>query len=137
MLPALLKRRNGRGNHSRTGLCEFGRDERNARNVLVTVLAAEAEFGGELVADGVAEEERDAAAALLVEGDVEGAGDGVFAAVLVACEEDGEALFVARWVGFAQDSDDFGVGEPFRDLGAGAEAFAEFWGGSVSMSRVL
>ena len=37
-------------------------------------------------------------------------------------------MFVAGWVGFAQDADDFGVGEPFWDFGAGAETLAEFWG---------
>lgn len=43
------------------------------------VVGREAELGGELLADGLAEQEGDAAAALLVEGGLEGAGDGVFA----------------------------------------------------------
>jgi len=65
----------------------------------------------------------------LVESDVQGAGDGVFAAVVVAGEEDGETLLVAGWVGFAEDANDFGVGEPFGDVSTGAETAAEFWGG--------
>jgi len=68
----------------------------------------------------------------LVESDVEGARDGVFAAVVVAGEEDGESLLVARWVGFAEDADDFGVGEPFGDVTTGAEAAAEFWEECIS-----
>jgi hypothetical protein len=80
------------------------------------------------VADGVAEEKGDGAAALLVESHVQRARNGVLAAVLVAGEEDGEALGGAGWVGFAQDADDFGVAEPFWDFGAGAEAIAELWG---------
>lgn len=63
---------------------------------------------------------------MLVEGDVEGARDGVLAAVLIASEEDGEALLAAGRVGFAEDAYDFGVGEPFWDLLAGSETLAKF-----------
>ena len=125
--PAGLEWGNGRGDDGRAGLGELRCDEADALDVDAAVLAGEAELRGELAADGFAEEEGDGAAALLVEGHVEGAGDGVFAAVLVAGEHDGEALFVAGRVGLAQDADDFGVGEPFGDVAAGAEAVAEFW----------
>lgn len=64
---------------------------------------------------------------MLIEGDVEGAGDGVFARVLVARQEDGEALFAARRMGFAEDFNDFGVGEPFGNFLASAKTLAEFY----------
>jgi hypothetical protein len=47
---------------------------------------------------------------------------------LVAREEDCEALGAARWVGFAQDFDDFWVGKPFRDMGSAPEAASQFYG---------
>ena len=70
LLAAGVERRNGCGNNGSSGLCEFRGNEGDARNVLVAVGAAEAQLGAEFVADGVAEEEGDAAAALLVQCDV-------------------------------------------------------------------
>ena len=78
--------------------------------------AREAQFGRELAAYGIAQQEADRPAALLVQRDIERARDGVLATVLVAGEEDGEALLEARGVGFAQNADDFRVGEPFGDV---------------------
>ena len=83
-LSAVLEGRDGRGDDDGAGLCEFRGDEGDAADVAVAVFAGEAEFGGELGADGFAEEQRDGAAALLVERYVEGAGDGVLPRVLVA-----------------------------------------------------
>jgi hypothetical protein len=97
------------GDHGSAGLGQLGGDEADAVDVLLAVFAGEAQLGGELGADGVAEEERDAAASLLVEGDVEGAGDGVLAGVGVAGQEDGETLLVAGRVGLAEDLDNLGV----------------------------
>jgi len=125
--PAFLERRDRGGNNHRAGLGKFGSDESDAANVAVPVIAGEAELRGELGADGLAEEEGDGAAALLVEGHVEGAGDGVFARVLVAGKEDGETLLAAGRVGFAENADDFGVREPFGDLLTGAETLAELY----------
>ncbi len=82
--PRILKRRNRRRNGCRTRFGQFGGHEGDARDVLVAVGAREAEFAAEFVADGFAEEEGDGAAALLVQRYVEGARDGVFAAVCVA-----------------------------------------------------
>jgi hypothetical protein len=132
---AVLKRRDGRGNDYCAGLGELGCDEGDAADVAVAVFACETEFGGELGADRLAEEERDGASALLVEGDVEGAGDGVLARVLVAGQEDGETLLAAGRVRFAEDADDFWVGEPFGDLLAGTETFAEFCAGLACVLR--
>jgi hypothetical protein len=108
-----LEGRDGSGDDGGAGLGELGGDEADAVDVLLAVLAGEAQLGGELGADGLAEEERDAAATLLVEGNVQGAGDGVLAGVGVAGEEDGETLLVAGRVRLAEDLDDLRVGEPF------------------------
>jgi len=83
------------GDDGGAGAGEFRGDEADALDVLVAVLAREAELGRELVAHRLAEQEGDGAAALLVQGDVEGARDGVLARVGVARQEDGEALLVA------------------------------------------
>jgi hypothetical protein len=99
----------GSGDHGGARLGQLRGDEPNAVDVLLAVFAGEAQLGGELGADGVAEEKRDAAASLLVEGDVEGAGDGVLAGVGVAGQEDGETLLVAGRVGLAEDLDNLGV----------------------------
>jgi hypothetical protein len=61
------------------------------------------------VTHGFAEEEGDGASSLLVEGYVKGTGDGVFARVLIASEENSETLFAAGRVGFAEDFDNFRV----------------------------
>lgn len=63
---------------------------------------------------------------MLVQCDIKGAGDGVFARVLVSGEEDGETLLVARRMRFTEDLDDFGVGEPLWNLLASSETLAEF-----------
>jgi hypothetical protein len=64
---------------------------------------------------------------LLVQCDVKGASDGVFAGVLVAGKEDGETLLVAGRMRFTEDTDNFGVREPFGDFLASSEALAELY----------
>lgn len=64
---------------------------------------------------------------MLVERDVEGTSDGIFAGVLVAGEEDCETLFAARRMGFAEDFDDFRVGEPFGDFLTSSETLSKFY----------
>ena len=125
------------GDDGGAGLGQLRGHEADAVDVLLAVFAGEAELRGQLGADGVAEEERDAAAALLVEGDVQGACDGVLAGVGVAGKEDGETLLVAGRVGLAEDADDLGVGEPLGDLGAGAQTLAELGAGDVELAGGL
>lgn len=108
-LSAGLEGRNGRDDGGSAGLGELGGDKGNAGDVLVAVGAREAKFARELGAHGIAEEEGDGAASLLVEGDVEGTGDGVLARVLVASQEDGETLLAAGRVGFTENADDLRV----------------------------
>ena len=62
--------------------------------------------GIEFGEDGIAEQERDAAAALLVERDLKGLGDGVLARVVEAGQAENEALLGARRVALAQSLDD-------------------------------
>ncbi len=124
-LPAFLKGRNGRRDHGGAGLGELGGHEGDALDVLVSVGAGEAEFGGELAADRVSQQQGNGPAALLVQRHVQGARYGVFAAVLVAGQEDGEALLEPWGVGFSEHAHDFGVGEPFGDVLAGAQSRAE------------
>ena len=66
-LPAFLKRRDGRRDHRGTCFGEFGGHEGDALDVLVAVGAGEAEFGGQLAADRVAQEQGHGTAALLVQ----------------------------------------------------------------------
>lgn len=91
----------------------------------MAIIASETEFGRKLGTDGFAEKEGGGAATLLVECNLEGAADGILAAVGEASEENCEALLVARGVRLAEDFDDFGVREPFGDGGAEAETTAE------------
>ena len=128
----LLEGGDGRGDDGGAGFGQLRGHEGDPLHVRVPVRAREAQLGAqEAAADVLAQEQGDGPAALLVEGHVEGAGDGVFAAVLVARQEDGEALFEACGVRFAQHAHDFGVGEPFGDVFAAAEAGAEFCAGDV------
>ena len=131
VLARLLVRGNGGGNHGGTGAGELGGDESNALDVLVTVLASEAQLGGELVADSVTQEQGDGATALLVQGHLQGTGDGVLARVHVTCQEDGETLGRARGVGLAQDLDHLRVGEPLGDVSAGAQTATQLGAGDV------
>ena len=62
------------------------------------------------------------------------AGNGVLSTVLVTGQEDCETLLGARWVRFAEDLDDFWVGEPFWDLATCAETVAELRAGNVESS---
>ena len=62
----------------------------------------------------------------MVQSDVEGAGNGVLAGVLVARQEDGETLLAAGRVRLAEYAYDLGVGEPLGDLLASSETLAEF-----------
>jgi hypothetical protein len=124
-LAATLERCDRGSDDGGAGPCQLGRDEGDARDVCVAVLAAKAQLGGQLGAHCVAEEEGDGAATLLVQCDVECARDGVLAAVLVPGQEDGEALLVAGRVGFAQHLDDLRVGEPLGNLLTGPEALAQ------------
>lgn len=132
-----LEGRDGSGDDGGAGLGQLGGDEADAVDVLLAVLAREAELGGELGADGVAEEERDAAASLLVKGDVQSAGNGVLAGVGVAGQEDGETLLVAGRVGLAEDLDNLRVGEPFGDVSASAQTLAELGTGDVELAGGL
>ena len=120
---------------SRAG--QLAGDEGNALDVLAAVLAAEAELGRELVADSLAQEQRDRTATLLVQCHLQGAGDGVLAAVLVARQEDGETLLRARRVRLAQHLDDLRVGEPLRDVTAASEARAQLGAGDVEGAGLL
>lgn len=131
LFAGVLERRDGGSNDGGSSAGEFTRDESDALKVLVAVLAREAEFAGELLADVFAEEQGGGTAALLVKRNLERTGDGVLARVGEAGEEDGETLLVAGGVGLAEDLDDFRVGEPFRNRGAGAETTTEFGSGDV------
>jgi len=136
-LAAGLEGRDRGGDDGGTGPGQLRGHEADAVDVLLAVLAGEAKLGGQLGADGVAKKEGDAAAALLVEGDVQRARNGVLAGVGVAGEEDGETLLVAGRVGLAEDANDLGVGEPLGDLGAGAQALAELSTGNVKLASGL
>lgn len=113
------------GNDGGTALGELGGDETNAVHVLVAVVLAEAEFGGKLGADSIAEKERHGTATLLVQRDVEGTCNGVLATVDVSSQEDSESLLVAWRVGLAENAHDLGVGEPFRDVTTGSQTATE------------
>ena len=122
----VLEGRNGSGDNAGTGARELRRDKADARHVLVAVGAGETELGAESGADGLAQQQRDGAAALLVQSNLQGAGHGILAAVLVAREEDGEALLAARGVGLSQNAHHLGVREPGGDFFSCAQTFAEF-----------
>jgi hypothetical protein len=56
---------------------------------------------------------------------MQSASNGILSAILVTGEEDGETLSRTRRVRFPQDTDDFGVREPFGDFTAVAETATE------------
>lgn len=131
LVASVLEGGDGGGDDGGTGLSELGGDEGDAGDVAVAVLAAEAEFGGELGADGLADEHGDGTATALVEGGLEGAGDLVLAAVLVTSHEYGETLLAGQRVLLAEDLDDLRVGEPLGNLLAGLETVAKLGTGDV------
>ena len=122
---------NGGGDDGGTGAGQLTSDERDTLDVLVAVLAGEAQLGGELVADSVTKEQGDGATALLVQGSLQSTGNGVLAGVDVTGKEDGETLGRTRGVRLAQDLDDLGVREPLGDVSTGAQTLAELSTGDV------
>lgn len=137
VLPRVLVGGDGGGDDGGAGAGQLGGDKGNALNVGVAVLAGEAQLGGELVADGVTQQQGDGAATLLVQGDLQSTGDGVLAGVHVTGQEDGETLRGTRGVGLAQDLDNLGVGEPLGDVGAGAQTAAQLGTGNVQSLDAL
>ena len=99
------------------------------------VRAGEAEFGRELAADRVSQQQGDGTAALLVQRHVQSSCNGFFAAVLVTGQEDCEALFGPWGMRFSQYAHDFGIGKPFGDVLAGAQTRAELGAADVEGSH--
>jgi hypothetical protein len=130
-LAGLLVGSNGGGDDSGTGAGELSGNEGNALDVGVAVLAGEAQLGGELVADGVTQQQGDGTTTLLVQGNLQSTGDGILAGVHVTGQEDCETLGGARGVGLAQDLDDLRVREPLGDVSAGAQTTAQLGTGDV------
>ena len=130
-LAGVLVGSNWRGNARGAGAGELAGDEGDALDVGVAVLAAEAELRGQLVADGVTQQQGDRAATLLVQSDLQSTRDSVLARVHIPGQEDGETLSGARRVGLAQDLDHLGVGEPLGDVSTSAQTPAELGAGDV------
>lgn len=122
---AALVRRDGSRNHTSAGAGKLGRDECDALDVPVAVLGGEAEFGRKLRADGFTEKERDGAATLFVELDLEGARNLVLARVVQAGEEKSETLLVLGGVALAEGLDDALVREPVGDRSTVLETTTE------------
>ena len=74
--------RDWRCDDSRARSCELSGNEGNTLQVLVALIRRKAKLRRKLRTDGVAEQERYAATAVLVEDGLEGAGDGVLAGVV-------------------------------------------------------
>ena len=129
------QRGDGRGNDRGAGLGQLRRDEADALNIQVTVVAREAQLRAELRPDRLAEQQRHGAAGLLVQRDVERARDRVLAAVRVPRQEHREALPGARRVALPQHAHHLRVGEPFGNGGAGAQPRAEFRAGDVERAH--
>lgn len=127
----------GGGDDGGAGAGQLTGDKGDAANVLAAVVAAEAELRGELRSDGLAEQEGDGAATLLVQGNLESTGNGVLAAVLVTSQEDSETLLRAGRVRLAEDLDDLGVREPLGDLTTASESGAQLGTGDVGGADVL
>lgn len=99
---ALFVWRNRCGDDGSARAGKLSRHPGDALEVLVPVLRSEARLGRGLLAHRLAEQERDGAAALLVEDDLECAGDLVLARVVETGKHDDEALLRARGVGLAK-----------------------------------
>jgi hypothetical protein len=75
----------------------------------VSVLWGEAKLGRELLSDLFTEKEGDGSAALLVEGGLKSASNGILARVVKAHKEKDNALLVTWRVTFSENFDDFPV----------------------------
>lgn len=131
LLARVLERSDWSSNDGSAGAGQLRGNKGDAADVGLTVLAGEAELGRKLVADGLSEKKRDGATSLLVESNLQGAGDGVLSAVLVTGQEDSETLRGTWWVGLAEHADDLWVGEPLWNFTASAETVAELSSGDV------
>lgn len=133
----VLEGSDGGGNHSGTGTSQLAGDEADTGDVLAAVLTAETKLRRKLGADRLTQKHGDGAPTLLVQRDLQGAGNVLLAAVVVARQEDGETLLGAGRVGLAQDLDDLRVREPLGDVAAAAQARAQLRAGDVQRARAL
>lgn len=104
LAPALVRGHRG-GDHRRTRARKLGADPRDALQVRVPVLDGPAELGRELLPHGLAKQERDGAAALLVQHDLQRARNRVLARVVETRQKEHEALLIPRWMGLAEGLD--------------------------------
>ena len=137
LLAGLLKGSNRSRNDGSAGSSQLRCDVSDAGDVEIAVGTAEAQLGGKLRADGLAEEHGHGAATTLVEGGLQGAGNLVLARVLETSHEDGEALLAGQRVLLAENLDDLGVGEPLGNLLAGAEAVSKLGARNVHGAGAL
>lgn len=125
LLAGILVGCNGSNNDTGTGLGQLGSNESETADVDVTLALAESEFRRELAADSLTEQQGDRATTLLVQGDLEGAGNVLLLGGVVTSQEDSKTLLGAGRVGLTQESNNLGVREPLGDVGASAETAAE------------
>ena len=76
------------GDDGGTGLGELGGDKADSEEVEVLVLVRRAQLGGKLVSNVLAQEERDGSGTVLLQRDLQGAGDRVLARVVQARQQD-------------------------------------------------
>lgn len=137
VLASILIGRNGGSDDGSTGLGQLRGNKGDATNVQASVLAAEAQLGGELGAHRLTQQQRHGSTAALVQRRLEGTCDLVLAGVLVARQEDGEALFPRQWVLLSQHLDHLGVREPLGNLLAGPQAVSQLGTGNVHGAGAL
>lgn len=118
-------RSNGGSDCRSASPCQLSSNKGDALDVLVSVVGAEAQLGGQLRSNSLTQEQRDRSATLLVEAGLESLGDVVLARVVQAGDEESETLLGLGRVRLAQDLDDGLVREPVRDSLARAEALSQ------------
>ena len=109
LLSTLLEWGNRRRDDTSASLGKFSSDEGDPLNVGVSIVAGEAELGGEAGSDGLSEKQRDRSASLLIQGDLKRTGNGILSGILESGEEHGETLPRAGRMGLSEDSNNFGV----------------------------
>lgn len=131
LLASLLIGGNGGNNDTGTGSGQLSGDEAKTVDVDITLTLTEAELGRKLATDSLTEQQRDRATTLLVESNLEGAGNALFLGSVVSGQEDCETLLGAGRMRLAQQSNNLGVREPLGDVSTSAKTATELSSGNV------
>ena len=119
--PTGLERGNRCANDGRARLGQLGRHERYALDIPMPILPRKPQLRRQARTHRLAQQQRHRPSPLLMQRHIQRPRHGIFAAVLVPCQENGEPLLEPRRMTLPQHPHHLRVREPLRDILAGPQ----------------